>query len=49
MNIALRIIAGLLAVVFLVSGAGKVIQLKEKLAASGLESSKTSAAALSTP
>jgi uncharacterized membrane protein YphA (DoxX/SURF4 family) len=35
MNIALWIIAGLLAVVFLASGAMKVIQPKEKLAASG--------------
>jgi uncharacterized membrane protein YphA (DoxX/SURF4 family) len=36
MNIALWIIAGLLAVVFLAGGAVKVIQPKEKLAASGM-------------
>jgi uncharacterized membrane protein YphA (DoxX/SURF4 family) len=36
MNIALWIIAGLLAVVFLAGGAAKLIQPKEKLAASGL-------------
>jgi hypothetical protein len=35
MNIALWIIAGLLALTFLASGAMKVIQRKEKLAASG--------------
>lgn len=35
MNIALWIIAGLLAAAFLASGAMKVIQSKEKLAASG--------------
>jgi hypothetical protein len=35
MNIALWIIAGLLAAVFLASGAMKLIQSKEKLAASG--------------
>jgi hypothetical protein len=35
MNIALWIIAGLLAVAFLAGGAMKVIQPKEKLAASG--------------
>jgi uncharacterized membrane protein YphA (DoxX/SURF4 family) len=37
MNIALWIIAVLLAVVFLASGAGKLILPKEKLAARGLE------------
>ena len=37
MNIALWIIAGLLAAAFLASGAGKQIQPKEKLAAHGLE------------
>jgi uncharacterized membrane protein YphA (DoxX/SURF4 family) len=36
MNIALWIIAGLLAVAFLAGGAVKVIQPKEKLAASGM-------------
>lgn len=36
MNIALWIIAGLLAVAFLASGAMKVIQPKEKLIASGM-------------
>jgi uncharacterized membrane protein YphA (DoxX/SURF4 family) len=36
MNIALWIIAGLLAVVFLASGAMKLIQPKEKLVASGM-------------
>ena len=35
MNVALWITAGLLAIVFLASGAMKVIQPKEKLAASG--------------
>jgi uncharacterized membrane protein YphA (DoxX/SURF4 family) len=36
MNLALWIIAGLLAVVFLASGAMKLIQPKEKLVASGM-------------
>ncbi|GAA1015421.1 hypothetical protein Aple_049990 [Acrocarpospora pleiomorpha] len=36
MNIALWIIAGLLAVIFLAGGAVKLIQPKEKLAASGM-------------
>lgn len=36
MNLALWIIAGLLAVAFLVSGAMKLIQSKEKLVASGM-------------
>ncbi|GAA0987570.1 DoxX family protein [Acrocarpospora macrocephala] len=36
MNIALWIITGLLAVIFLASGAVKLIQPKEKLAASGM-------------
>ncbi|MEU8250451.1 DoxX family protein [Nonomuraea sp. NPDC048916] len=36
MNVALWIVAGLLAVVFLASGAMKLIQSKEKLVASGM-------------
>jgi uncharacterized membrane protein YphA (DoxX/SURF4 family) len=36
MNVALWIIAGLLAVIFLASGAVKLVQSKEKLTASGM-------------
>jgi hypothetical protein len=49
MNIALWIIAGVLAVTFLASGAVKLTQPKAKLAASGFGWSKTSAPAPSRP
>jgi len=49
MNVALRIIAGLLAAAILPSGAMNLFQSKEKLVASGVKFSKASAPAASTP
>ncbi len=49
MNLALWIIAGLLAVAVLASGAMKLARPKEKLAAFGRDGSKTSVSAPSRP